>query len=85
MDWLDALKVAIVSQNVRQIDELMDTMPQFDSLEQMEEVYFLIEEAGKIVQDLKGKTLLQMNQIKKNIDFLESTAHSKTNSLDISS
>ena len=84
MDWLDALKVAIVSKNARQINELMETMPQFDSLKEMEEAYFLLQQASALLHQLKDETLHQMNQIKKNIDFLESTARAEKNSLDIS-
>ena len=85
MDWLDSLKVAIVSKNARQIAELMDVMPQFDSLKKMEEAYFLLQQASVLLHQLKDETLLQMNQIKKNIDFLESTARIEQNSFDVSS
>ena len=83
MDWLKELKVAIVTQNTKKIDQLTKELPQFDSLEQMQEGQHLINEAYKLIQTLKQQTQNQLTQIKKNIDFLESTAKQQKNSLDI--
>ncbi|SFV51117.1 hypothetical protein MNB_SM-7-130 [hydrothermal vent metagenome] len=84
MDWLNELKVAIVSKNPQKISSLLDRMPTFEKLQQMQEALYLLKEAYTIIDDLKSKTLIQRNQIKKNIQFLNATAKKERNSLDVS-
>ena len=85
MNWGDRLKVAIVTKNPEQISELIEQIPRFEDVEEMQNALYLIKEAYIVMQELKEKTLVQMRQIKKNIDFLESTSPQQKNSLDISS
>ncbi len=85
MDWLDSLKVAIATQDVRRIETLMEQLPQFDSLKEMEEALYLMQEGVALVESLKTQTRTQMELLKKNIDFLESTAKADENSFDVSS
>ena len=84
MGWLSELKVAIVSKDPQKIATLIDTMPTFEKVEQMQEALYLIKEAYIVMNELKNETLAQREQIKKNIDFLESTASQQKNSLDVS-
>jgi len=83
MTWLNELKVAIVTKDTKKIDKLTKKLPEFESVEQMQEGLHLIKEAFLLVNELKNKTQSQLTQIKKNIDFLESTAKQQKNSLDI--
>ena len=84
MSWLRELKVAIVSKEPQKISALIDTMPTFKNVEEMQEALYLIKEAYVLMNELKSQTLAQREQIKKNIDFLESTASQQKNSLDVS-
>ena len=84
MSWLSELKVAIISKDPQKISDLIDAMPKFEKVEQMQEALFLIKEAYIMMNELKSQTLTQREQIKKNIDFLESTAAQQKNSLDVS-
>ncbi len=84
MGWLSELKVAIVSKDPQKIATLIDTMPTFEKVEQMQEALYLIKEAYIVMNELKNETLAQREQIKKNIDFLESTASQQKNSFDVS-
>ena len=84
MSWLSELKVAIVSKDPQKISTLIDMMPAFEDVEQMQEALYLIKEAFVVMNELKDKTLVQREQIKKNIEFLESTASQQKNSLDVS-
>ena len=84
MGWLSELKVAIVSKNPQKISALIDTLPTFEKVEEMQEALYLIKEAYVLMNELKNETLVQREQIKKNIDFLESTAAQKKNALDVS-
>jgi len=83
MSWANKLKVAIVTQDTKAISSLTDQLPKFETLQEMKEALALIVEAQRVMIKLKDQTLSQMNQIKKNIDFIESTAPKQTNSLDI--
>jgi len=84
MSWLSELKVAIVSKDPQKISTLIDTLPTFENVEQMQEALYLIKEAYVVMNELKNETLRQREQIKKSIDFLESTAAQQKNSLDVS-
>jgi len=83
MDWLNSLKVAIITKDVKKISTLINEMPKFKDVKQMKEAQHLIKEAYLLISTLKEETLKQINQIKKNINFLESTMHEKKNSLDV--
>ena len=84
MGWLSELKVAIVSKDPQKISTLIDAMPTFEKIEEMQEALYLIKEAYLLMNELKEEVLAQREQIKKNIDFLESTAAQEKNSLDVS-
>jgi tetrahydromethanopterin S-methyltransferase subunit B len=84
MTWLKEFKAAVITKNTSKISELIDAMPQFEKVEQMQEVAYLIKEAYTLLETLKDQTRVQMNQIKKNIDFIEATAKEKKNSFDVS-
>jgi hypothetical protein len=84
MTWLKEFKAAVITKNTHKISQLIDEMPQFEKVEQMQEVAYLIKEAYTLLEQLKDQTRLQMNQIKKNIDFIESTASKQKNNLDVS-
>lgn len=86
MKWSNRLKIAIIDKDTDTISQLLESMPQFSSLEEMQEAFHLIKQAKTLLETLKAETLSQMNQIKKNIDFLNSTQNTqKQNRLDISS
>ena len=76
--WLNSLKIAIVEKNTDKIDKLIDSIPKFNDLKDN----ILLE---KIIENvkLKDETAESMMKIKKNLDFINSTQHTNTNSLDI--
>ena len=85
MSWSNQLKAAIVTQDTKAIENLTQELPSFGSVEEMKEASYLLIEAQKLMIQLKDETLSQINQIKKNIKFIESTAPKQKNSLDINS
>jgi len=82
MIWAEKLKIAIVTKNTQEIAKLINQPPAFDDIATMREVSYLIREAFKLISHLKDETLVQMNQIKKNIEFLESTLKRDDNFFD---
>lgn len=84
MRWLNRLKVAVVTRDVPLLDELLSSLP--DELEDEERVQalYLLKEGAKMISALQENTLTTMVQIKKNLDFLNSSDGAKVrNTLDI--
>ena len=84
MDWAKKLTVAIATKNTQQIATLTKELPEFSSVEEMRQAQYLIKEAYVLMQELRDTTRRQMQQIKKSIDFIESTSPQQKNSLDVS-
>ena len=81
--WLNSLKVAIVEKNTDNIDKLVDSMPEFKDLKEAESAMYLLKEGLELLNTLKDETTESMMKIKKNLNFINSTQHNNTNSLDI--
>ena len=72
MKWLTSLKIAIIEENINQIEALTSELPDFDSKQKAEEALALIKEAINVVSIQKAKTLVAMNKIKQTKAFLAS-------------
>jgi len=83
--WLKKLKGAVVQRNVEQVEKLLEDVPSFDTLKEMQTTLYLLEEAKRVVESLKKETAISMAQMKKNIDFLSSATADKRASFDITS
>jgi len=81
--WLNALKGAVVQENTEQLEKLLENVPRFDTLQEMKTALYLFEEAKRVVEGLKKETTHSMVQMKKNIDFLNSTTVDKKASFDV--
>ena len=83
--WLTNLKIAIVEQDIKKLDKLMDEIPEFDNIEDMTSALYLIKEATNLVQGFKNQASDSMTQIQNNIKYLKSTQHHTSMKLDIKS
>jgi len=83
--WLTKLKIALVEKNTKKLDELMDEIPKFDNIADVESALYLTLEATKLVEELKGQTSKSMMKIQNNIKYLKSTQHHTSMKLDIKS
>ncbi|MBD3797547.1 MAG: hypothetical protein IE887_07375 [Campylobacterales bacterium] len=83
--WLNKLKVAIIQKDVAQLEKLLDETPQLEKKEDIQSAIYLFNAAIELLETLKAQTADSMHQIKKNIDFLNSTKRDSINSLDITS
>ena len=81
--WLNEFKAAIVTKDTKKIDALMESMPQFKELSEMEEAFYLFQQADQLLKDLKNETSMTMKKIKDNISFLDSTHTEDTPRLNI--
>lgn len=71
--WLTKLKTALVLEDIETISHLCDEMPQFETLSQMEEAAFLLQQSKTLLELEKTKTAQTLQQLKNSIDFLKST------------
>ncbi len=81
--WLNQLKIAIVSRDMEKMNTLMDDLPQLESKAEIDSALTLLQEATKLVKSLQDNTKASMIQMKKNINFLDSTQSSRTSQFDI--
>ena len=85
MTWLTSLKIAIVEKNTDTISKLLDETPKFTNKDEMQEAMYILKEARKMLHALQDEVSASMLQIKKNIEFLQSTQPANKNTLDVSS
>lgn len=81
--WINNLKIAIIEQNTKLLDELLGDIPRFEKKEEIEQVKYLLQEANSMMHILKEDTATTMKQIKKNLDFLRSNDIPTSKNLDI--
>lgn len=83
--WLDRLKIAISQKDTELLGSLLEDIPQLSTQKELDSAIVLLDQAREIVQDLKDGAAKSMQQIKKNKEFLESTAEKQSNRFDITS
>lgn len=81
--WLNELKIALIEKDIEKLEELSNVKLKFETMEEMQEALYLIQEAEQLLTTLKNKTAMSMQQLKKNIDFLNATQSHEPNKLDI--
>ena len=74
LQWAKELKIAIAEENEQKIDRLVKELPTFDSLEQMEEAAYLMQEAHTLLTSEKDRISSVLVKIKKQKEFLNATS-----------
>ena len=70
--WINNLKIALATNDIEKLDNLITTLPEFEKLEDMQEAFYLLNQAGSLLETLRDDTLKEMNKTKKNINFIKS-------------
>jgi hypothetical protein len=83
--WLNRFKIALVQKDAGEIARLIDVMPRFDDVAEMEEAACLCREAEQLLQAMKAETLRAKTQLQKNIEFLRSAHADAPSELDLKS
>ena len=83
--WLKEFKIALVEQNIDKLMALMESVPKLEDPKELDEALHLIAAATTLVESLRDDTKTSMVQMKKNMDFLESTQAPSVGKLDITS
>ncbi len=79
MQWIKSLQIAIAEENENQIDHLINHMPDFDSLEEMQDATYIIREAYQLLIKRKEETAQKLLKLQKQKEFLHSSrTQSKT-------
>ena len=64
MPWLDEFKLALISQNGKKLNQLIDTLPTFTQPQEMQEALALIEGALEFFENEKKEVSLEMQKIR---------------------
>ena len=83
--WLNELKIAIIEENTDKLNILMDSLPELTKPQEIDEALHLLQAATALVESLRNNTQNAMIQMKKNMDFLESTKSPINTRFDITS
>jgi len=83
--WLNQLKVAVVQRDTELLSSLLDDIPALEDAQDIETAIYLLQEATAIMQQLKDETAVSMKQIKKNIDYLNSSVADQKSQFDVTS
>jgi len=83
--WLKELKIAIIEQNIEQIERLVSDLPELHSPQDIDAAIYLLEAAATLVTELRDTTQASMRQMQKSIKFLKATQAPLVSKLDINS
>lgn len=81
--WLTKLKTALVLEEIERISALLDEMPRFDTIEQIEEAAFLLQQSKTLLEQKKTQTAQTLQQLKNSLDFLKSASTQEAHSLNL--
>ena len=81
--WLTDLKKAIVLQDILALESLIDQMPQFSTLLDMEDAMYLLLSAKTFLENERTHTLHSLTQLKNTIDFLKATENITASSINL--
>ena len=71
-EWLREFKIALIESNFKRMGVLQQTIPTFESRDELVEAQVLIEQAIKLFKAENDKTKVAMEQMKKALRFQQS-------------
>jgi len=81
--WLNDLKKAIILQDTQKLESLIDQMPNFSALADMEEAAYLLLSAKTFLESERSQALHSLSQLKNTIDFLKATENITASSINL--
>jgi hypothetical protein len=81
--WLTKFKTALVLEDFENISKLLEEMPQFETLQQMEEASYLLAQTKTLVEKNKLQTAHVLQQLQNSLNFLKSTQSEPPSSLNL--
>ena len=81
--WLTKLKTALILEEIEQLSSLLDEMPTFETLEEMEEASYLLVQTKALLEKHQIETGQMLRHLKNSLDFLKSTQTEPPSSLNL--
>lgn len=81
--WLTQFKTALVLGQIERISSLINEMPSFETLTEMEQAAYLLQHAKTLLEEEKSKTGQTLQQLKNTLNFLQSTQADGPSSLNL--
>lgn len=81
--WLTKLKTALALEEIEVISSLVDEMPVFETLDEMEQAAYLLNHAKTLIEEKKFQTAHSLQQLKNNLNFLKSSHTNQPSSLNL--
>ena len=81
LQWTKQLKISIIENDETSIEKLIQDLPQFETIEEMKEAAYMMQEAHDFLSAKKDELASNLVKIKKQKEFLNSTI-TKTSSFD---
>lgn len=81
--WLTNVKKAIILKEFETLSQLIEEMPSFESLDEMEEAAYLLHHAKTLLETEQSATLSSIKQLKNTIDFLKATENTPASSINL--
>jgi propanediol dehydratase large subunit len=63
--YLNELKVAVINEDIKKLEKIIDKTPEFSSVEEAKEIRAFMDKAVKLLQKEKNKLSSEMQKIKK--------------------
>lgn len=81
--WLTKFKTALVLEDFENISKLLEEVPQFETLQQMEEASYLLAQTKTLVEKNKLQTAHVLQQLQNSLNFLKSTQSEPPSTLNL--
>jgi len=81
--WLNNLKKALILQEFAELEQLIDQMPAFDSINDMEQAAYLLQNVKILLESERSVTLHSLNQLKNALEFLKSTENTSVPTINL--
>lgn len=81
--WLSEFKKALILKELDKLDTLTSNMPQFETINEMEEAFYLLNQSLILAESEKSAALIALQQIKTTLEFLKSTETTLPSSLNL--
>jgi hypothetical protein len=83
--WLNRFKIALAQKDEDSLEKLLDDIPLFSTKDEANEALYLLKSAIELMHKLQDETSDSMKQVRKNMDFINSTHLNTSKTLDIKS
>ncbi len=85
MNWHKLFTAALIEEDGERLLSLLNSMPQFENIEQMQKALGLISQAIELFEKKKIEISHQMQKIEKEKKFMTSCSHSEFTHIDLHS